>query len=99
MKKKFPVISLLTLTAIVILCLACSPMMTKDPLYMDLAHCNEAPAQPAVPLRYGHDGPGYLFHDLVRRQNFSHGGFSCSLDIHDAGSSCGECERLCFRQD
>lgn len=45
MKKKFPVISLLTLTAIVILCLACSPMMTKDPLYMDLAHCNEAPGK------------------------------------------------------
>ena len=45
MKKKFPVISLLTLTAIVILSLACSPMMTKDPLYMDLAHCNEAPGK------------------------------------------------------
>lgn len=45
MKKKFPVISLPTLTAIVILSLACSPMMTKDPLYMDLAHCNEAPGK------------------------------------------------------
>ena len=88
MKKKFPVISLLALTIIVVLCLACSLTMTKDPLYMDLAHCNEAP------------GRDFLFGtDEMGRDIFSHGGFSCSLDIHDAGSSCGECERLCLRQD
>ena len=45
MKKKFPVFSLLTLTVIVILCFACGPIMTKDPLYMDLAHCNETPGK------------------------------------------------------
>lgn len=45
MKKKFPVFSLLTLTIIVILCFACGLIMTKDPLYMDLAHCNETPGK------------------------------------------------------
>ena len=45
MKKKVPVLSLLVLTGIVISCLACGLIMTKDPLYMDLAHCNEAPGK------------------------------------------------------
>ena len=45
MKKKFPVFSLLTLTIILILCFACGLIMTKDPLYMDLAHCNETPGK------------------------------------------------------
>lgn len=45
MKKKVPVPSLLALTIIVILCFACELIMTKDPLYMDLAHCSEAPGK------------------------------------------------------
>lgn len=45
LKKKFPALSLLILTAIVIFCFACEGLMTKDPLYMDLACCNEAPGK------------------------------------------------------
>lgn len=45
LKKKFPVLSLLILTAIVIFCFACEGLMIKDPLYMDLACCNEAPGK------------------------------------------------------
>lgn len=45
MKKKIPVPSLSALTIIVILCFACELIMTKDPLYMDLAHCSEAPGK------------------------------------------------------
>ncbi len=45
MKKKIPVPSLLVLTIIVILCFACELIMTKDPLYMDLSHCSEAPGK------------------------------------------------------
>lgn len=45
MKKKIPVPSLSILTIIVILCFACELIMTKDPLYMDLAHCSEAPGK------------------------------------------------------
>lgn len=45
MKKKFPALSLLILTAIVIFCFVCEGLMTKDPLYMDLACCNEAPGK------------------------------------------------------
>lgn len=30
---------------IVVLCLSFGPVMTKDPLFMDLAHCNEAPGK------------------------------------------------------
>ena len=45
MKKRFPFFSLSVLTAIVVSCLACSAIMTKNPLYMDLAHCNEAPGK------------------------------------------------------
>lgn len=45
MKKKFPRFSLLILTAVVILCFACELFLTKDPAYMDLAHCNEAPGK------------------------------------------------------
>lgn len=45
MKKKFPVLSFILLTAIVMFCFACGSLMTKDPLYMDLAHCNEAPGK------------------------------------------------------
>lgn len=45
LKKKFPVLSLLILTAVVIFCFACEGLMTKDPLYMDLACCNEAPGK------------------------------------------------------
>lgn len=45
MKKRFPVLSLVVLTIVVVLCLACGPVMTKDPLFMDLAHCNEAPGK------------------------------------------------------
>lgn len=45
LKKKFPALSLLILTAVVIFCFACEGLMTKDPLYMDLACCNEAPGK------------------------------------------------------
>lgn len=45
MKKKFPAVSLFTLATIVIFCLASELLMTKDPLYMDLSHCNEAPGK------------------------------------------------------
>lgn len=45
MKRKFPAISLLVLAVIVVSCFACELLMTKDPLYMDLAHCNEAPGK------------------------------------------------------
>lgn len=45
MKKKFPAFSLLILTVVVISCLACEHIMTKDPIYMDLTHCNEAPGK------------------------------------------------------
>ncbi len=45
LKKKFPALSLLILTAIVIFCFVCEGLMTKDPLYMDLACCNEAPGK------------------------------------------------------
>lgn len=43
MKKRFPTISLLILTAIVIGCFGCRLFLTKDPGYMDLAHFNTAP--------------------------------------------------------
>lgn len=45
MKKKFPALSLLILTAIVIFCFACEGLMAMDPRYMDLAYCNEAPGK------------------------------------------------------
>lgn len=45
MKKKFPALSLVILTVIVVFCFACGNFMAKDPLYMDLAHCNEAPGR------------------------------------------------------
>lgn len=45
MKKKFPRFSLFVLIAVVILCFACELFLTKDPVYMDLAHCNEAPGK------------------------------------------------------
>lgn len=55
MKKKFPMFSLLALTAIVIPCLACRLIMTKDPFYMDLMHCNEAPGKEFI---FGTDAMG-----------------------------------------
>lgn len=45
MKKRFPAFSLLVLVIVAVSCLACGLVMTKDPLYMDLAHCNEAPGK------------------------------------------------------
>lgn len=45
MKKRFPAFSLLVLVIVAVSCLACGLVMTKDPLYMDLAHCNEAPGE------------------------------------------------------
>ncbi len=45
MKKSVPFLSLLVLACIMISCLACGLIMTKDPLYMDLTHCNEAPGK------------------------------------------------------
>lgn len=44
-KKKFPAVSFLTLTIIVIGCLTCELLMTKDPSYMDLGNCNTAPCR------------------------------------------------------
>ncbi len=43
MKKKFPTLSLLVLTIMVIGCFGCGLFVTKDPGYMDLAHFNTAP--------------------------------------------------------
>lgn len=45
LKKKFPALSLIVLTTVVIFCFACEGLMTQDPLYMDLACCNEAPGK------------------------------------------------------
>lgn len=55
MKKKFPVLSLIALTAVVISCLACELIMTKDPHYMDLTHCNEIPCKEFI---FGTDAMG-----------------------------------------
>lgn len=45
MKKRFPVISLTILVVIVVGCLCCEAVMTKDPAYMDLANGNVAPCR------------------------------------------------------
>lgn len=45
MKKRFPGVSLMILTMIVVCCLACGFMRTKDPAYMDLMHGNVAPCR------------------------------------------------------
>lgn len=45
MKKKFPRLSLLTLALIVIASFTCELFLTRDPAYMNLAHCNEAPGK------------------------------------------------------
>ncbi len=63
MKKKFPALSLTILTAIVIFCLACRGLMTKDPLYMDLAHCNEAPGKEFL---FGTDTMGRDIFSMIR---------------------------------
>lgn len=55
MKKKFPTLSLLTLTVLVIGCFGCGLFLTGDPAYMDLAHCNTAPSR-AFP--FGTDSMG-----------------------------------------
>lgn len=55
MKKKFPVFSLPILTIIVTFCFACRLIMTKDPLYMDLMHCNVAPGKEFI---FGTDAMG-----------------------------------------
>ncbi len=44
-KKRFPKLSLLMLTAIIAGCMACRYMMTKDPAYMDLANSSAAPCR------------------------------------------------------
>ena len=43
MRKRFPRLSLITLTVIAAGCLACGCFATKDPAYMDLANSNAAP--------------------------------------------------------
>lgn len=43
MRKRFPRLSLITLTVIAAGCLACGCFVTKDPAYMDLANSNAAP--------------------------------------------------------
>lgn len=45
MKRKFPGFSLMVLTVIIVCCLACESIMTKDPAYMDLANGNAAPCR------------------------------------------------------
>lgn len=48
-KKKWyegkPVLSMFLLAVLVLGCLCCNVLMTKDPAYMDLAHYNEAPGR------------------------------------------------------
>lgn len=39
----FPWVSLAVLAVIVLGCLACDLLMTRDPTYLDLAHCSQAP--------------------------------------------------------
>ena len=41
--KDRPLLSEVLLALVVIGCLGCRFLMTKDPVYMDLMHCNEAP--------------------------------------------------------
>lgn len=41
--RRFPVLSAVVLGLILLGCLGCEWIMTKDPSYMDLAHCNAAP--------------------------------------------------------
>lgn len=45
MQKRFPRLSLITLTAIIAGCLVCGCLGTKDPSYMDLANSNAAPCR------------------------------------------------------
>lgn len=45
MQRKFPRLSLILLAMILAGCLACECMMTKDPVYMDLANSNVAPGR------------------------------------------------------
>ena len=63
MKNKFPALSLIILTAIVVFCFACGGLMTKDPLYMDLAHCNEAPGKEFL---FGTDAMGRDIFSMIR---------------------------------
>ena len=42
-----PIFSAAVLTLIVLGCLFCEVLLTHDPTYLDLAHCNEAPSLPA----------------------------------------------------
>lgn len=45
MKKRFPGVSLIVLTAVAAGCLACGAIMTKDPAYMDLTNVDAAPCR------------------------------------------------------
>lgn len=45
MKKRFPGFSLMILIVIIVCCLACEGIMTRDPAYMDLANSNAAPCR------------------------------------------------------
>ena len=40
-----PVVSAVILSLIVLACLFCELIMTKDPTYLDLAHCSTAPCR------------------------------------------------------
>ena len=40
-----PIFSAAVLTLIVLGCLFCEVLLTHDPTYLDLAHCNEAPSR------------------------------------------------------
>ena len=57
-KKKFPWLSLLALTVIVIGCLTCALFMTGDPSYMDLENYSTAPNRAFL---FGTDTMGGIF--------------------------------------
>lgn len=64
-----PIFSAAVLALIVLGCLFCEVLLTHDPTYLDLAHCNEAPSREFL-FGDGPDGPRYFLHDLVRAGAF-----------------------------
>lgn len=64
-----PIFSAAVLALIVLGCLFCEALLTHDPTYLDLAHCNEAPSREFL-FGDGPDGPRYFLHDLVRAGAF-----------------------------
>lgn len=76
-----PIFSAAVLTLIVLGCLFCEVLLTHDPTYLDLAHCNEAPSREFL-FGDGPDGPRYFLHDLVRRAHFADHRRSVHAAVH-----------------